>query len=69
MSTSLATLRIKPRLEHLTRAQLLDLAAEQAGATAAGKRLARSFFFRKGRHYRRNVAQAHNPPAHGAGPG
>ena len=40
MSTALATLRVKPRLEHLTRAQLLDLAAEQAGATAAGMRLA-----------------------------
>ena len=40
MSTALATLRVKSRLEHLTKAQLLDLAAAQAGATAAGRRLA-----------------------------
>ena len=40
MSTSPATLRLKPRLSHLTSTQLLDLAAELASATAEGLRIA-----------------------------
>ena len=40
MSTSPATLRLKPRLRHLTSKQLLDLVAELASATAEGLRIA-----------------------------